>query len=63
MGGKRKSEQIFVLLDKDNITNVCGRLSAEEIMECENLKSWSEFYTFLKLGRLVENKYIPVEDE
>lgn len=51
----------YLMLDKDDITNVCGVISSKDARKELGI-TVSQFHTFLYLGKLFRDKYILVED-
>lgn len=52
---------IYLMLDKDDITNVCGKISTKELIKELNL-THSQLSTFIILNKIFRNRYILVED-
>lgn len=53
---------VYLLLDKDDITKVCGRITAKELKNEMNT-SQSGVYAFVSAGKVFRDKYILVEEE
>lgn len=51
----------YLMLDKSDITKVCGNISHIEIMKETNMNK-NQLSNFLSHERLFRNKYILVED-
>ena len=52
----------YLMLDKDDITKVCGTITTKELMN-ELGKSLSGINAFINQGKMLRNRYILVEDE
>lgn len=52
---------IYLMLDKDDITNVCGKISTEELINELNM-TYSQLNTFILLNKVFRKRYILVED-
>lgn len=52
----------YLLLDKEDITNICGIISRKDAMR-ELGYNHNQFENFLKYQRLFKDKYVLVEEE
>lgn len=52
----------YLLLDKDDITKVCGRMTIKELQE-EMKKTRSGVCAFISQGKLFRDRYVLVEDD
>lgn len=52
----------YLMLDKDDITKVCGTITTKELMN-ELGKSLTGINAFINQGKMLRNRYILVEDE
>jgi len=53
----------YLMLDKKDITNVCGRITAKEVMDELGLKTEGQFRHFINNSEVFRNCYILVEDD
>ena len=53
--------QKLLMLDKDDITNVCGITTSREVKDELNLTD-KQYEKFLDMGKLFRGKYILIED-
>ena len=52
----------YLMLDKDDITNVCGTITPKEV--CKELGlTTNQFNNFVSMGKIFRDKYILIEDE
>lgn len=58
---RNKNAKRFLLLDKDDITNVCGSVTHQELCKLIN-KNIGSLETWLTNCGMIDNKYYVVED-
>ena len=58
----KRPEKRYLMLDKNDITNACGTITAKEIKKELNFTP-QDLNQFVHLGKIFRNKYILIEDE
>ena len=57
-----RQPNVLLMLDKDDITNVCGKITTTQLRD-ELKISMHQLKNFLDFEKLYKGKYILVEDE